>query len=73
MKKYLIYLTKSSEVAGRLGKSFEAEKDGIESVASGAAADSDVIPAIYLKRGYFYCVVTYSEESGEPEYRLVIA
>lgn len=72
MKKYLIYLTRSAEVASRLFNSISAGKDGIEKVRCGAGA-SDLIPKIYLDEHYFYCVIIYAEDAEVEPYRLVIA
>lgn len=71
MKKYLVYLTRSYEVADKLWKTFSGE-EGVERVSCGSG-NSPLIPRIYLNLNYFYCIVTYAEDAPVEPYRLVIA
>jgi len=81
MNSYKIYLTKSSEVAGRIAKSFT--KDGnwpsdIETISQGMVNENtDAVPAIYREQGYHHCTVTLKEagangEKYAPTYELTI-
>ncbi len=79
MLSYKVYLTKSSEVAKRIGLSYSGEMrpEGIECVGHGSADGDDRIPAIYHGKGYHYCIIELSAhgENGEhyaPTYELTI-
>lgn len=72
MKKYLIYLTKSAEVVCKLFNAFTPGENGVERVRCGAGKSS-LIPEIYLKENYLYCIVTYTEDAKVDPYCLVIA
>lgn len=71
MKKYLVYLTRSYEVADKLWKYYSGE-DGVERVSC-ASGNNPIIPRIYLNQGYFYCIITYGDNAKVDPYRLVIA
>ncbi len=74
MKKYLVYLTKSREVAERLSVSFKVGEEKVEGLSSGMVnSENEIIPSVYLGRNYFYCIVTYAENASVEPYRLVIA
>jgi len=79
MSSYKIYLTKSSEVAGRIAKSFGGENRtaDIGTIGHGHADGKELIPATYYGKGYFYCIVELKPpgENGEnyaPTYELTI-
>jgi len=75
MNSYKIYLTRSSEVAQRISKSFTVGDD-IEAIEHGTVnEDTPQIPAMY--QGFCYCLVTLSGKgaNGEhyaPTYELTI-
>ena len=77
MQSYKVYLTKSSEVAHRIAKSFHAcgpMPEDIQEISSGIVNNTtDVIPIIYHDKGYYYCIVTLKEiEMDVPTYELTI-
>ena len=74
MNSYKVYLTRSSEVARRIAKSFDINVADILSVSHGMAhEDNELIPAIYGGKGYFYCIVTLAPvESEAPTYELTV-
>lgn len=64
MKRYLVYLTRSTDVAERIAKTFKVGEEGVERTSFGngdGGVDVDVIPKVYLDEGYFHCIVTYNE------------
>ena len=74
MKSYKIYLTKSSEVASRIMKSFQMSDD-VQRISTGKVhEDTEFVPTVYHNKGYFYCAVTLREngEHDTPEYDLTI-
>ena len=76
MTSYKIYLTRSSEVAARIAKSFSGDfrTTDIERTGHGAADNDERIPAIFHGKGYSYCIVELSEngENDTPTYELTI-
>lgn len=72
MKRYLVYLTRSADVAERIAKTFKVGEEGVEKTSFGNG-DVDAIPKIYLDEGYFHCIITYNEEANVKPYRLVLA
>jgi len=76
MNSYKIYLTKSSEVAGRIARSFEGDfkTEDIQSVSHGKVNEDARIPAIYWGKDYFYCIVELAPtgENDTPTYDLTI-
>ncbi len=73
MKSYKIYLTRSSEVAARIAKTF-MPGDDIEKTEHGMVnEDNAYVPTIYHGKGYFYCIVTLKEHETEaPTFELTI-
>lgn len=76
MKAYKIYLTKSREVAEIIAsaKSKELGSDGETTcvrVGCAYGLESDLIPRMYQKDEYEYCLVEY--ESKAPKYEIVFA
>jgi len=77
MQSYKIYLTKSSEVAARIAKSFSGDfkTEDIQRVSNGKVnEDNELVPAIYQGKGFFYCTVELSAngENSVPTYDLTI-
>lgn len=74
MKKYKIYLTKSYEVAGMIVKAHKLGEDGVNSKGFGSAeCHSELIPAIYMNKGYYTAVIAYNEDAPVKPYELIIA
>ena len=74
MKSYKIYLTKSSEVARRIAKTFQVGDDIQRASTGKVQRDTELVPAVYHGKGYFYCAVTLAEngEHDAPAYELTI-
>ena len=81
MRSYKVFITKSSEAANRIARSFSCNLDeatDILKVEHGEVSETTAfVPAIYHGRGYYYCMAELSDrsESGKyysPEYDLVI-
>jgi len=75
MPSYKIYLTKSSEVASRLVKTFDISTGDIASVGSGKVNEgNEHVPAVYHEKGFFYCKVELKPngEHDTPTYELTI-
>lgn len=76
MKKYLVYLTKSAEVAHELSNAIMAKalsnNGGIERVEI-VSGNNPAVPEVYHGKGYCCCIVTYAEDAEAEPYRLVIA
>ena len=77
MQSYKIYLTKSSEVAARISQSFHcggSMPEDIKCISQGLCTGSELIPAIYHNKGYFYCVAELKEHGGHntPTYELTV-
>ncbi len=78
MFSYEIFLTKSCEAARAIARGFDAGSGArearINSVSSGMVSeDTDFIPAIYQKQGFFYCAIEFTEKDTKPRtYNLTI-
>ena len=77
MPSYKIFLTKSSEVARRIQASFSGDfaTEDITRTSQGKVnEDSELIPAIYHNKGFFYCTVELAPfgENDTPTYELTI-
>lgn len=85
--KYLVILTKSRFVAEQLVKSFVGVS-GVKHATCGEATSPynsnasyglilptsyGLIPPEFCDKGYFHCIVTYTESADVEPYRLVIA
>lgn len=71
MTGYKIYLTRSYEVAGLIGRAHEIGKSGVIRIEFGSADNNESVPAIYHGEGYFACVVV--TETDRPLYEIVFA
>ena len=73
-RKYVVYLTKSSEVSSLLFAGLLRELEGKPNleVSCGHTDDGeDCIPAMYANKGYFCCIASY--DNDKPEYELIFA
>lgn len=78
MFSYEIFLTKSSAAAHAIARGFDVGRGAAEARVNSTLVgmvneDTDFIPAIYQKQGFFYCAVELVTEDTKPcIYRLTV-